>query len=68
MLERWNDDRMDAFEAKVGALDAKVDGLSSPMREQRQKMREQRSELSALQRTTIMATVGIVGTFVGFGI
>jgi len=62
MLERWNDDKMDA-------LDAKVDGLSSLMREQRGEMREQRAEFSALQRTMVMATVGILGTFVtGFGI
>lgn len=55
MLERWNDDKMDA-------LDAKVDDLSSLMREQRQEMRDQRNEFSALQRTMIMATVGILGT------
>jgi len=62
MLERWNDDRMDA-------LDAKVDDLSSLMREQRREMREQRTEFSALQRTMVMATVGILGTFItGFGI
>jgi hypothetical protein len=76
MLERWNDDKMDALDAKVdgldskvGALSAKMDVLSSLMREQRQETREQRTEFSALQRTMIMATVGILGTFVtGFGI
>ncbi len=76
MLERWNDDKMDA-------LDAKVDDLSSLMREQREEMRAQRQEMrdqrqemsdqriefSALQRTIIMATVGMLGIFVtGFGI
>ena len=62
MLERWNDDKMDA-------LDAKVDDLSSLMREQRQEMHGQRAEFSALQRTMVMATVGILGIFVtGFGI
>ena len=62
MLERWNDDKMDA-------LDAKVDDLSSLMGEQRQEMREQRTEFGALQRTMIIATVGILGTFItGFGI
>ena len=40
MLERWNDDRMDA-------LDAKVDGLSGQLREQRQETREQRQEMKA---------------------
>lgn len=29
----------------------------------RQEMREQRTEFGALQRTMIMATVGILGTF-----
>lgn len=32
MLERWNDDKMDA-------LDAKVDGLDTDMREMRQEMK-----------------------------
>jgi len=27
MLERWNDDRMDALDAKVDALDVKVNGM-----------------------------------------
>jgi|GEM_PF-1937542 len=75
MLERWNDDKMDA-------LDAKVDGLNSLMREQRkemreqreemrqemaeqrQEMREQRTEFGALQRTMVMATVGTLGIFI----
>lgn len=46
MLERWNDDKMDALDAKVGrletdvvALNAKVDGLGSQMAEQRQETR-----------------------------
>lgn len=83
MLERWNDDRMDALDAKVdgldskvgildskvGALDVRVDVLTSLMREQREEMREQRTEFSALQRTLVMATVGILGIFVtGFGV
>ena len=68
MLERWNDDKMDA-------LDAKVDGLSSLMHEQRQEMREEmgeqhqdmrelRTEFGALQRTMVMATLGILGIFI----
>ena len=40
MLERWNDDKMDA-------LDAKVDGLGGQMREQRQEMRELRLDTKA---------------------
>jgi hypothetical protein len=38
MLERWNDDEMDA-------LGAKVDGLGESMREQRQETRELRKEM-----------------------
>jgi hypothetical protein len=38
MLERWNDDKMDALEAKV-------DNLGDPMREQRQETRELRREV-----------------------
>lgn len=38
MLERWNDDMMDALEAKV-------DGVGDQMREQRQETRELRREL-----------------------
>jgi uncharacterized coiled-coil DUF342 family protein len=40
MLERWNDDKMDA-------LSGKVDGLGEQMREQRQEMREWRKEMKA---------------------
>lgn len=29
MLERWNDDKMDALDAKVDRLDTKVDGLDA---------------------------------------
>lgn len=29
MLERWNDDKMDALDSKVDALDSKVDALDS---------------------------------------
>jgi len=69
MLERWNDDKMDALDAKVDGLSSLMREQRGEMREQRGEMREQRAEFSALQRTMVMATVGILGTFVtGFGI
>jgi len=69
MLERWNDDRMDALDAKVSDLSSLMREQRQEMREQRQEMREQRGEFSTLQRTMVMATVGILGTFItGFGI
>lgn len=63
MLERWNDDKMDA-------LAAKVDDLGILMREQRMEMREQRSEMNArfdsLQRMMITAAIMLsVGFFAG---
>ena len=63
------DAKVGALDARVGTLDGKVDVLSSLMREQREEMREQRTEFSALQRTLVMATVGILRIFVtGFGV
>jgi hypothetical protein len=61
MLERWNDDRMDALDskvdaldskvaaldAKVAALDVKVDGLGAQMSEIRKELREERKETKA---------------------
>lgn len=63
MLERWNDDKMDA-------LAAKVDDLGILMREQRMEMREQWSEMNArfdsLQRMMITAAIMLsVGFFAG---
>lgn len=58
MLERWNDDKMDALDAQVTSVDAKVDDLARRMergfervdvelREQRAELREQRQEMKA---------------------
>lgn len=78
MLERWNDDKMDALDAKVDGLstrvdvlDAKVDGLGGQMRELRQDMREERKEtkagFEAVHRTIIQTTVAVLTAFiVGF--
>jgi hypothetical protein len=66
MLERWNDDKMDS-------LDGRVEQIEGELVEQRRELgafrREVSSRFDAMQRTMIMATVGILGTFVtGFGI
>lgn len=65
MLERWNDDKMDA-------LDAKVDGLDRELREQRHEMKagfervEDRFE--RMQHLMVQVTVAISGSMiVGFG-
>lgn len=65
MLERWNDDKMDA-------LAGKVDGLDRQLREQRQDLREHRKEskegFDAMHRTMIQRTVAVLTSFVvGFG-
>jgi len=65
MLERWNDDKMDA-------LAGKVDGLERDLREVRQDLREHRKEAKQgfdnLHRTLIQTTVAVLTAFVvGFG-
>jgi hypothetical protein len=60
MLERWNDDKMDAF-------DAKVDGLGGQMREQRQDMRELRQDMREERKETKAGFVKVEGeTKAGF--
>jgi hypothetical protein len=76
MLERWNDDRMDALEAKV-------DGLGEQMREQRREMRElggevrqetrelrqdMKASFERLYRVLIFGVLTLTGGFLaGFG-
>jgi hypothetical protein len=64
MLERWNDDKMDA-------LDAKVDGLGAQMGEIRQELREERKETKAgfenMHRTMFWAAVTIIVALLGSG-
>jgi hypothetical protein len=76
MLERWNDDKMDA-------LASKVDGLGVELREQRKEFQEQRNEfrkelreqgketnagLVGLHRLLVQTTVAVLSAFViGFG-
>jgi len=51
MLERWNDDKMDALDAKVAAVDVKVDDLARRMEKGFTRvdaeLREQRQEMKA---------------------
>jgi hypothetical protein len=69
MLERWNDDKMDA-------LAAEVRGLGTELREQRREMREQRNEMKAgfervddrfdrMQRTLVMIAGAIIVALIG---
>lgn len=64
MLERWNDDKMDA-------LDAKVDGLGTQVGEIRHELREERKETKAgfdrIQRTMLWAAVTIIVALLGSG-
>ena len=75
MLERWNDDRMDALEAKV-------DDLAEGLREHRQESRELRQEMRTgftridgrfervdgrferMQRTMLAAAIAISSSFI----
>jgi hypothetical protein len=76
MLERWNDDKMDALEAKVDGLDGKVKDLDRRMGKSFEKvdteLREQRQDtkagFEAVHRTIIQTTVAVLTAFiVGFG-
>jgi hypothetical protein len=74
MLERWNDDKMDALDAKVGgtaervvvlevkvdALDTKVDGVATELGEQR---REMNARFDALNRTLLTVLVGVPAAY-----
>jgi hypothetical protein len=68
MLERWNDDRMDALAAKVDVLAVKVNGIEVKLGEQGQELRELRQDTKAgferLHRTMIHAAVGLSGSMV----
>jgi hypothetical protein len=52
MLERWNDDKMDALATKVDALATKVDVLAVKVDGVEVKLGEQGQELRELQRDT----------------
>ena len=60
MLERWNDDKMDALEGKV-------DVLGGQMREQQEETRELRKEMKAgfeqMHRTLLNAVIALTSGF-----
>jgi hypothetical protein len=60
MLERWNDDKMDALAAKVDVLAVKVDGVEVQLRELREEMRD-------IRRAINHGAIGLSGSMiVGF--
>jgi hypothetical protein len=76
ILNRWNDDKMDALAGKVDGLDRQLREQRREMRaelgEQRQDLREHRKEtkqgFEAMHRTMIQTTVAVLTAFVvGFG-
>jgi hypothetical protein len=78
MLERWNDDKMDALDAKVGGLGAQMGELQKEMREERhetrREMRELRHEMRAgfervddrfegVHRLMVQAVIGLAAAY-----
>jgi hypothetical protein len=72
MLERWNDDKMDALAAKIEDLGSRMEKgfarVDTELREQRQETRELRLEMNtrfeAMQRLMTQAAVGISASFI----
>jgi hypothetical protein len=61
MLERWNDDRMDALAAEVALT---REQLNEHRREVRGDMRELQREVHQMQRFMVQAAVGLFSTMV----
>jgi hypothetical protein len=75
MLERWNDDKMDALDAKVGRLETDVATVNVKLDGQREELYEQRKEMKAgfaridekferLHRTLFLASVAVITALV----
>lgn len=75
MLERWNDDKMDALDAKVGRievdvarLDGKVGRLETDVEKLDTKLDEHRRETRAgferIQRTLFLASVTVIAVLI----
>jgi len=72
MLDRWNDDKMDALAGKVDGLDLQLrehrQEMREQLREQREDLREHRKEtkegFESLHRTMIQTTVAVLTSFV----
>jgi len=61
MLERWNDDRMDALAAKVDGIDVQLLELR---RETREDMRELRREMKEGFERMARTMIGLAGTVI----
>jgi hypothetical protein len=57
MLERWNDDKMDALAATVDVLAVKVDGVEVELREMREELRD-------IRRAINHSAIGLSGLIV----
>ena len=61
MLERWNDDKMDALDAKVGRVEADVAKLDTKLDEHR---KETKAGFERIQRTLFLASVTVIGALI----
>ena len=68
MLERWNDDKMDALAAKVGDTAIELRELRKEMREDMRELRGDmkglRSEMNELRQTLVQGAFGLAGTMI----
>jgi hypothetical protein len=61
MLERWNDDKMDALDAKVDRIDRELCDLRHDFRELRKEVKE---GFETMNRTLVQTTVALTTAFV----
>jgi hypothetical protein len=61
MLERWNDDKMDALDAKVDRIDRRMEKGFEHVDEE---FKEVRGELKGMHRLMVQAVVAISGSMV----
>jgi hypothetical protein len=72
MLKRWNDDKMDALDAKVDRIDRELGDLRQDFREFRKELHEDVKDMNkgfdAFSRTMTQVTLGMAAGFVvGWG-
>jgi hypothetical protein len=61
MLERWNDDKMDALAAEVALT---REQLGEHRKETREDLRDLRREMHQMQRVMTQAAIGLFGAIV----
>ena len=61
MLERWNDDKMDALAAEVALTREQLRGHRKEMRED---LRDLQREIHQMQRVMTQAAIGLFGAMV----